>query len=85
MKVDEFFKKFPKCRHYSNKLFINEILSPMYGDYVEKVLDWTIPEVPTKNLEGDRIDIDFVITTKTAKYAIEVDDFQTHACLIEKV
>lgn len=82
MKVDEFFKKFPKCRHYSNKLFINEILSPMYGDYVEKVLDWTIPEVPTKNLEGDRIDIDFVITTKTAKYAIEVDDFQTHGAHI---
>ena len=48
MKIDEFFEKFPKCNAYSNKLFINEILSPMYGDYVEKVLDLTVPEVPTK-------------------------------------
>ena len=82
MKIDEFFEKFPKCNAYSNKLFINEILSPMYGDYVEKVLDWTYPEEPTKDLEGNNIFIDFVIKTKTAKYAIEVDDFQTHGAHI---
>ena len=82
MKIDEFFEKFPKCNAYSNKLFINEILSPMYGDYVEKVLDLIVPEVPTKDLEGNNILIDFVIETKTAKYAIEVDDFQTHGAHI---
>lgn len=82
MKIDEFFEKFPKCNAYSNKLFINEILSPMYGDYVEKVLDWTYPEEHTKDLEGNNIFIDFVIKTKTAKYAIEVDDFQTHGAHI---
>ena len=54
MKIDEFFEKFPKCNAYSNKLFINEVLSPMYGDYVEKVLDLTVPEVPTKDLEGNK-------------------------------
>jgi len=82
MIIEKFFEKFPRCHAYSNKLFINEILSPMYGDYIEKVLDWTIPEVDTKDLEGNPIFIDFVITTKTAKYAIEVDDFQTHGAHI---
>lgn len=82
MKINEFFEKFPRCNAYSNKLFINEILSPMYGDYIDKVLDWTVPEVPTKDLEGNNILIDFVIETKTAKYAIEVDDFQTHGAHI---
>ena len=51
-------------------------------DSVEKVLDLTVPEVPTKDLEGNNILIDFVIETKTAKYAIEVDDFQTHGAHI---
>ena len=82
MKLEEFFEKFPRCNAYSNKLFINEILLPMYGDYIDKVLDWITPEVGTKDIEGNLIFIDFVITTKTAKYAIEVDDFQTHGAHI---
>ena len=82
MKINKFFEKFPRCNAYSNKLFINEILSPMYGDYIEQVLDWIIPEVHTKDSEGNNIYIDFVIETKYAKYAIEVDDFQTHGAHI---
>lgn len=84
MKINEFFEKYPKCHAYSNKLFITEIFPNMYADanYFEKILDWTEPEVATRDLEGNLIFIDFVITTKYGKYAIEIDDFQTHGAHI---
>jgi superfamily II DNA or RNA helicase len=77
MKLVDFFCKFPSAKStYSNRIFIEEIWLKMYG---ERGLDYLDNEVAFKDFENKARRIDFVVKTKTGEYAIEVDDFQTHA------
>ena len=77
MKLVDFFHKFPSAKStYSNRIFIEEIWFKMFG---ERGLDYLDNEVAFKDFENKARRIDFVVKTKTGEYAIEVDDFQTHA------
>ena len=77
MKLVDFFYKFPSAQStYSNRIFIEEIWLKMYG---ERGLDYLDNEVAFKDFENKARRIDFVVRTKIGEYAIEVDDFQTHA------
>jgi len=77
MKLKDFYKKFPRAKTvYSNMIFLEKIWFPNFG---ERGLDILSNEVPFEDFENNSRFIDFVAKTKCGEYAIEVDDFITHA------
>jgi len=78
MKLTEYLEKYGKIMGFLEKSFLKNIY---YEDYGEQGLDLIVPEVSIDRNDhtNRKWRIDFVITTKKNKFAIETDGFNYHS------
>lgn len=77
MKLNDFLFKYKNKLNDLGKTFI---INVYYKDFGEKGLDYITPEYEIPKPDGSGVyRIDFVITTKFKKYAIECDGLYYHA------
>ena len=78
MKLLDFLKEHGSKMKHLETIFLKDIF---YKDFGEEGLDLILPEVEITRNDGTtrKWRIDFVVTTKKSKYAIECNGFNYHA------